>query len=172
MLNIIFAALLLFSCTDKKAVVAESPVQDVSGHNVMTQHGTTNHIKWTSSCMWSSASDSMTLEIVAEIEEGWHLYSQVLDSDEGPLPTIFTFEESTNYSILGKVGESKSKNEYDENFAMNVRFFSNKAVFTQSVLRKSEAEFKFSGNVNYMVCNDEMCLPPTDVPLVINVGKK
>jgi hypothetical protein len=172
MFNLIALALILASCGEKKVASNDLPTPQDVGQNVMTQHGTTNHVKWSSSCRWNSTSDSMTLEIIAELEEGWHLYSQVLESDEGPLPTIFTFEASSDYSAENKMAESKCENEYDENFAMNVRFFKTKATFTQIVLRKSSAEFKLSANVNYMVCNDEMCLPPTDVPMAIMVGKK
>ena len=172
LINVLVITLLVSCNANKETVKVQTTTSSSVGHTSLGDHGTTNHIKWTSSCTWSNDSDSIAVEIIAEIEEGWHLYSQILESDEGPLATIFTFTESDSYSIDGKVAESEAKDEYDKNFAMNIRFFEKKAVFTQLISRKSSLAFKLNGNVNYMVCNDEMCLPPTDVPLIISIGKK
>ncbi len=137
-----------------------------------SSHGESNHVSWESEVEWSSDSDTLVIKTFATLEEGWHLYSQELESDEGPLPTIFSFEDSEAVKLPSKVGEEKPKEEYDENFGMNVRYFEGKTTFTQIATRKSDEAFSITGNVNYMVCNDEMCLPPVDVPLKIAVGKR
>ena len=104
-----------------------------------------------------------TLVIKATIDEGWHVYSQVLESDDGPVATEVTFKENTNYELVGKVTESKTYKEYDPNFEMNLTFFKKELVFKQKVKLKSEEKFDVSGNVYFMVCNESMCLPPSDV---------
>ena len=79
----------------------------------------------------------------ATIEKGWHVYSQVLESDEGPVATDFTFTENTNYELVGKNVESKTYKEFDPNFDMNLTFFKNKAVFKQKNRFKKETVLKY-----------------------------
>jgi thiol:disulfide interchange protein DsbD len=112
------------------------------------------------------------IRTIATIDDGWHLYSQNLESENGPLPTIFTYEASDSCVVYGNVAEGKAKEEYDKNFGMNVRYFEKTATFTKFLVRKYGEAFTIKGNVNFMVCDDEMCLPPIDVNLEILVGKK
>jgi len=101
------------------------------------------------------------LKIEAKIDQGWHLYSQSLPSDEGPIATEFTFDENPSVERIGKVKEPKAKTEYDPNFDMDLNFFSNSVTFSQRV--KISASTTVKGNVYFMVCNDKMCLPPEEV---------
>lgn len=110
------------------------------------------------------------LVVTASIEKGWHLYSQYLESDMGPVPTEFTYEASPNYELVGKASESKTHTEYDKNFDMNLSFFSGKAVFKQEIKVKVAEPFKITGEVYYMVCDDEKCLPPTGEALTFDVS--
>lgn len=108
--------------------------------------------------------DEATLISTATIDEGWHVYAQVLESDMGPVPTEFTFEPTKNYKLTGKNEESKTYQEYDKNFEMNLSYFKSTAVFKQKIKRLSKDKFTVKGSVYFMVCNDEKCLPPTDEP--------
>lgn len=112
------------------------------------------------------------LVVTASIEKGWHLYSQYLESDMGPVPTEFTYEASPNYELVGKASESKTHTEYDKNFDMNLSFFSGKAVFKQEIKVKVAEPFKITGEVYYMVCDDEKCLPPTGKAINFNISSK
>ena len=97
----------------------------------------------------------------AGIKPGWHVYSQALENDEGPLPTIFTYNFPEGLRLIDSTQEPKSITHYDSNFEMNLNYFENEVEFTQKVeARKTKT--KFIGNINYMVCNEETCLPPTD----------
>ena len=102
-----------------------------------------------------------TLIFTASIEEGWHVYSQVLESDDGPVATRVVLEPSANYELIGKASESKTYNEYDSNFEMNLTFFKTKAVLKQKIKIKTDSPFKIKGGVDFMVCNESMCLPPS-----------
>ena len=103
-----------------------------------------------------------TLIFTATIEEGWHVYSQVLESEEGPIATEVTFTPNPNYELVGKTTESKTYNEYDPNFEMNLTFFKTTAVLKQKVKLKTDKPFNIEGGVYFMVCNESMCLPPSD----------
>jgi thiol:disulfide interchange protein DsbD len=112
-----------------------------------------------------------TAELVfsATIEEGWHVYASELDSDMGPIPTSVTLDESDNYKVSGKLTGGKYKTEYDPNFDMDLNFYDKKAKFTLPIERMSTSDFEVTGYLTFMVCNDEMCLPPEDVDLALKV---
>ena len=100
--------------------------------------------------------------MTASIAEGWHLYSQFISNDIGPIPTSFNFTENEFVSISGKVSEPKAIQEYDENFEATLDFFKEKVTFTQKALAKQTT-------VEYMVCNETMCLPPIDQKFTVEI---
>ncbi|MFZ4612973.1 MAG: hypothetical protein ACOYNH_04755, partial [Bacteroidia bacterium] len=83
-------------------------------------------VKWKFSSK-KIANNQFELIFTANIDKGWHVYSQYLESDNGPVATSFTFEKNASYKLDGKTTESKSKKEYDANFEMNVNYFETKA---------------------------------------------
>lgn len=109
------------------------------------------------------------LLVHATIEKDWHLYSQTLPSDDGPIATEFTFPKADDYALKGKVREPKAKKEYDPNFDMELSYFEKKVTFTQEITRKSTKAFEITGEVYFMVCDAEKCLPPEFVDLVFQV---
>ncbi len=120
---------------------------------------------------WSYHYDLNTQEIVldAEIADGWHLYSQVINEGIGPVPTSFTYNENTAIKLIGKTIEPESIREYDENFEGELNFFKEKVSFRQKIDVLSSTSIK--GVITYMTCNDTMCLPPKDVEFVIAINK-
>lgn len=119
-------------------------------------------ISWETS--FEQTSDSTyTLIATATIKEGWHLYSQQVP-DDGPVPTAFTFNPSDNYKILGKTQQEEGVTKHDPTFDMQITYFEKQAKFKQPILKKGELG-TIEGNVNFMVCNDERCLPPKTEPL-------
>ena len=114
---------------------------------------------------WSTSYEVQDLYIKvivhADIEEGWHLYSQNLE-DGGPIPTSFYLDTSSAFAPLGSWSEGEPHVEYDPNFEMDLAFFSESADFT-ILLEPKETDFTVKGELEFMVCNDEMCLPPTYV---------
>jgi len=113
-------------------------------------------VKWTYSVEQSSPSEA-TLILTASIDNKFHLYSQYINGD-GPLPTIFTFNRSPDYELVGKTSEPNAKEEYEPVFEMNLKVFDKKAVFKQKIRIKNKNPFRISGNVSYMTCDDTQCL--------------
>ncbi len=109
------------------------------------------------------------IRFIAAIESGWHVYATTLPSDDGPIPTSFTLEPSAAFAKKGAVKQGKFKTEYDPNFGMDLNYFDNQATFIQTIARKSEKNFNVKGFLTFMVCNDQMCLPPEDVEFDIRV---
>ena len=105
--------------------------------------------------------DNNTIELIfdATIDKGYHLYSLTIP-DDGPLPTVFTFEKSNNYSLKNGIHEVTTPiNEYDDVFEMEIKFFEGKASFKQIVrLDSDNNSLPIIGEIAYMVCNDVGCV--------------
>ncbi len=95
----------------------------------------------------------------ATVEKPWHIYSQF--TGKGPIPTKFSFKTNPLVAFDGKVAEiGKLEKVSDPNFKSEVLYFSNSVQFVQTAKLKAKATTTVSGTVEYMVCNDEECLPP------------
>ncbi len=94
----------------------------------------------------------------AQIEEGWHLYSQFSDPN-GALPTEFIFLNTlNNYQSIGPVRESESIVDFDKVFQMDLTFFKKQATFEIEIqVINSDLDY-FEIEVNYQVCNDSLCI--------------
>jgi Disulphide bond corrector protein DsbC len=107
--------------------------------------------------------------ITATIAKPWHLYSQNTPKG-GPIPTKISFNKNPLVSLSGNVKETgKLEKIHDKNFDVDVLFYSNKVVFSQQVKVKAGVKTNISGTVEYMVCDDEQCLPPTKKPFSISL---
>lgn len=126
-----------------------------------------NPVKWTYSVKDVNATES-ELVFTAQLDAGWHLYSQYTDPN-GPLAIEFKFNPSSDYMRVGKVTEPKPHEEFDEMFGCTIRSFSGKVVFRQKVKRVSTKDFKVTGTFSYQLCNDGSCIPPDDVDFSFNV---
>jgi|694.fasta_scaffold03101_13 thiol:disulfide interchange protein DsbD len=126
-----------------------------------------NPVKWTYGVEQGNEKEC-TLVITANIEKGWHLYSQFIGND-GPIPTSFQFEKNKNFELIGGVTEGKPIEEYDKNFEMTLKFFANKAVFKQKIKLLTKKDFVAKGSLEFMVCDDHKCLPPEVIEFAINV---
>ena len=124
-----------------------------------------NPVSWDFS--QNKISDSeIELEFRANIEEGWHLYSQ--DIPESPPATSFTFIINGDTSIK-VLEESESIEQYDPNFDMILKYFSNEAIFKHNIILEEGENFMIEGYVDFMVCDDAQCLPPDYVEFSFNI---
>lgn len=113
------------------------------------------------------ADDEAEIVFTAVIESDWHLYSTDL-GDGGPTSASFNIDKMDGVELVGTlkpVGEEVSK--YDNLFGMQVRYFENKAEFVQK-LKLTANKYSIQGYLQYGVCNDETCLPPTNVEFEFN----
>lgn len=106
------------------------------------------------------------LVLKANIEDHWHIYALELD-EGGPLPTEITIEEASGFKKSGALREPQPIDEFDPNFDMQVRYHNDGVTFKQTITVSSDVVIK--GNVYFMVCNDEMCLPPEQVDFEFDV---
>ena len=125
-------------------------------------------VKWTTKVIKTSDTEA-TLITKATIEKGWHLYSQSVP-ENGPLPTVFAYKSSENYNLIGSTEEEKGHTVNDPVFEMVIKFFENKATFEQKINISEELK-TITATVEFMVCDDEKCLPPTEVDLIFNLSE-
>ena len=126
-------------------------------------------VKWTFSVNRINDCEA-ELIFKAKIDKGFHVYSQFLDRDDGPVATTFNFEKSVECSLIGKVNEGKPIEEYDPNFEMKLKFFANEASFKQKIKIINLQAFSVKGYLNFMVCDETKCLPPEDVDFEFKIG--
>ncbi|WP_423128316.1 protein-disulfide reductase DsbD family protein [Gaoshiqia sp. Z1-71] len=129
-------------------------------------------VKWS----FDSRQNGREVELVfkATIEETWHLYDTSLP-DGGPVPTSVNFNDSSLFEFAGELKKIPQPTEkYDETFMMDLRYFSTKAELVQTIRLKSDDPVVISGFVEFMCCDDETCLPPTEVDFEFefNAGEK
>jgi thiol:disulfide interchange protein len=129
-------------------------------------------IKWSTSV--EKISDSQyDLVVTAKLDNKWHLYSQYLANDDGPIATAFSFKDSLNtYQLIGKTREGEGHTEHDKVFDMVIKFFEKEAVFKQRINLLTDKKLVLNESVYYMVCDDANCLPPTDVDLTFTIQGK
>ncbi len=121
-----------------------------------------NPVNWTMNHKHVSG-NQFDLIYTATIDDGWAIYSQYLESDDGPVRTSFEYEKGDHFALKGKNEESgKRKEAFDKLFEMNVIKFTNKAIFTQRV-EVNDFSKSIVGYLTFMTCDDTKCLPPTDI---------
>mgnify|MGYP002437681655 FL=1 len=108
------------------------------------------------------APDEIEVTFSGKIDAGWHVYSTALSAD-GPISATITTEKNEGAAPKGSLGHrGKEINQYDNMFGMNLRFFENSVTFYQRY-KLTGKTYHVKGYLEYGSCNDEMCMPPTQV---------
>lgn len=119
-----------------------------------------NPVTWNFSVKKINAT-TYELHMAADIDDHWHLYSQSTP-DGGPVATVISFTKNPLVTVEGKakeVGKLEQKNE--PLFGVDVKQYSKKVDFVQVIKLKAPVKTNISGSVEFMVCNDTQCLPPS-----------
>ena len=104
-------------------------------------------------------------------EAGWYVYSTDIP-DGGPTPATINFDEQKGVEPVGKLtARGKVHKAYDNLFGMEVSYMENTAVFVQKI-RITDATYSVKGYLNYGACNDENCMPPTNVEFAFSGSGK
>ncbi|AVM56972.1 thiol:disulfide interchange protein [Bacteroides heparinolyticus] len=107
--------------------------------------------------------DEAEVVFTASIDKGWHVYSTDL-GDGGPISATFNVERLSGVETVGKLRPAgKEISAFDRLFEMKVRYFEHTARFVQK-LKLTSSTYQVEGYLEYGACNDENCLPPTQVP--------
>ncbi|MDR1181879.1 MAG: hypothetical protein LBL13_07870, partial [Bacteroidales bacterium] len=112
-------------------------------------------VKWTF-VSEQQKDNSIILKITAKIDKGWHLYSQynTLGITQA---TVFTFEKSNNYKLIGKTAEPKYV-EFTDDFGTDRYFEGSTVIFTQKIEVLTETNFSITGTVDAQACIEGKCI--------------
>lgn len=137
---------------------------------------------------WSFASENkdgkeVELQFIVDIENHWKVYGQYIE-EGGPIPTTFYFTPSEQYELVGsfnndengylfgKIQEPEGTQFYDQIFEMNLKTFSNEAIFRQKIKILKNENFTVKGYLHFMCCDENMCLPPEEIEFEFKVSTK
>ncbi len=129
-------------------------------------------VKWKSSAKMDNDSIG-SIEIVASIDEGWHLYSMDIP-EGGPKPTQISFETLDNVVLIGDITPSAPAHEFIDNtvFHMKLGQWDNSVTFTQKFKLKDPDldAYVITGNISFQACNDQTCTAPTKKKISLKKG--
>jgi len=123
-------------------------------------------VKWSYAAKKTSDTEA-TIYLKATINDGWHIYA--LDTpDEGPVKTSFTFTPDHAYELTGVAIQPKPQKKMEKQFGKEVKYFEKTVIFQQKV-KVPEGKAAVHGEINFMVCSDQQCLPPETIPFSVDI---
>lgn len=133
------------------------------------QVGSAKQVSWTFAAK-KIGDKKYEVKMTATIAGNYHLYAQIAGV-EGPIPTTITFTPNPLLSMDGKpVEQGKKITKMEEAWGGKVNFYEKTVTFVQVVNAKTKAKTSLNGKIDFMVCDDELCLPPAEVPFKIAIG--
>ena len=124
---------------------------------------------------WTFASKKINdnvyeVQLVATIQNGWHLYSQTQPKDAIAQPTSFSFNKNPLVALNGQVKETGKLEKFtDDELGISANQYSKLVVFTQKVKLKGKAKTAVTGKVSFQTCDDKKCLPPKTINFTISI---
>lgn len=128
-------------------------------------------VKWTAEIEKTSEAEYQ-INLIASIDEHWHVYSK--DLKAGGIPTKVVFTANESYDLLGDLEEIGEMEEvYFEVFGTDVQYYSNTLRYQQKIKVHTKAPFVIKGEVMFQVCDDSRCLSPDyfEFQLTLNGGE-
>jgi thiol:disulfide interchange protein DsbD len=133
------------------------------------QMGSAKQVSWTFAAK-KIGDKKYEVKMTATIAGNYHLYAQIAGV-EGPIPTSITFTPNPLLTMDGKpVEQGKKITKMEEAWGGKVNFYEKTVTFVQVVNAKTKAKTSLNGKIDFMVCDDELCLPPSEVPFKIAIG--
>ena len=139
----------------------------VSGAATFAQSN--KEVKWSFSAK-KIADKVYEVHLTALVNGDFHIYAQNVGV-EGPIPTSFTFTKNPLLLLDGKVKEvGKVVKKNEEVWGGTVNYYEKSVDFVQTVKVKGSAKTNLAGKVEYMVCDNEKCLPPAETTFSVAIG--
>ena len=127
--------------------------------NMLSAQIVKSPVDWTATSK-KIADKTYEIRIVANIQNGWHIYSQTTP-DGGPIPTSISFTKNPLITTQGATKEiGKMEQRHEKLFGVDVKQFSNKVEFVQIIKLKANVKTAAEVAVEFMTCDEKTCLPP------------
>jgi|SRR5882757_7458064 len=142
-----------------------------AGTMVRAQGGNLHPIAWQYSAR-KVADKTYEVHITAQLQSGWHAYSQQQPEEAVAQPTEIRFKPNPLVGLMGKTREVGSMEKWkDEATGIAANQYANQVDFVQVVKVKGNIKTSVSGSLTYQVCTNEMCLPPKTDNFVVQLGE-
>lgn len=132
-----------------------------------------NPVTWKTSVKMTSKTEGV-ITMTATMQAGWHIYNTTLIEGGSYKKTSINLSESTGIQLIGAPKASaKAVTVDDKDFGL-ISYWDNKVSFTQKFKVTDKTKARIIGNINYMSCNDETCMPPKNekIDLAVPAYKK
>lgn len=130
---------------------------------VTTANAQLNPVSWTFTAK-SLGDKKYEIHMTANLQNGWHLYSQSQPADAVAMPTSFTLNSNPLLKLDGKIKEvGKMQKFHDATLDVSANQYSTTVDFVQVVKLSAKVKTNLSGTVEYQTCDDHKCLPPKKV---------
>lgn len=152
------------------AVTEKEPVVEVVKPDATTVSDD-NPVSWKYSARRLSEKE-YEIDFEATLKDGYYIYSQFSSNSKGPMPTKFNIEgEGERLKTLkgSEKGDNRVK-EHDEHFDMTLTKFGTQVTFTKKIRLESGSK-NIKGQLYYVACNNNICLPPVPVPFSVSLPK-
>jgi len=110
------------------------------------------------------------VHLKANIQNGWHLYSQKQSEDFLGIPTRVKFTKHPLVTLSGKITEigelEKSK---DPVLNIESAYYSSEVEFVQTITIRNSLKTTLSGRIEFQTCTNEKCLPPASVSFSVPI---
>ena len=140
------------------------------GHFEEGESGLLEPVTWEIELYETPTSDEFELVFHASVDPCWHVYSQNIESLDGPMPTAFTIEPPSGWSLKGSVVECDPLVEFDPQFNMDVPFFEEEVYWVQTLIANGNVDAEISGLITFMTCNDVKCIFPPDLEFQVQAS--
>ena len=137
--------------------------------NGISQTGSAKQVSWTTTSK-KIGDKKYEVRLTATIAGNYHMYAQIAGV-EGPVPTTISFTPNPLLLLQGKpVEQGKKITKLEEAWDGKVNFYEKTVSFVQIVQGKTKAKTNLNGKIEFMVCDDQLCLPPSEFNFKIPVG--
>ena len=136
---------------------------------IVTATAAAQNVKWSAEA--DSAGDGLyRIVLTAKIDKGWHMYD-LGPYESGPNPTVITFSSDDAATEGAMEVLSEPRRYVDKMFNCEIGTFEGRAQFAQNVrLAEGRESAEVKIGIEWMVCDDESCMPPDDTELTVKIG--
>ena len=110
------------------------------------------------------------LKINAQIQKGWHIYSQLQPSGATSIPTSVSIAKSPIVQLAGPVEEQgKMQHQLVKVLDIEQNIYEGTVLFIVPLILKASVKTSLIGSITYQACTDKACERPKTEPFNIPI---
>jgi thiol:disulfide interchange protein DsbD len=126
-----------------------------------------NPVKWTFSSKKGNNPHEYVLVATAKIQDGFHVFAPEPGGDGLLIPTEVAITNKTAFKKIGHLTPTRRPVTKNMEGIGMVNYYEGEIEFNLTV--ETDKPGSLSGTMSFQCCNDQMCLPPTDVPFKVKL---